>query len=139
MSLLLLLPCIKLYSLGSLGRLDDAIDSGLAVLKELGEPFTADPSILRIVLEMRKAQKKLKGKSDYDLLNLPLMSDQRKLDAMKIMSSIFLYVYMDRGKLAVMMGLRMLNITLTYGKCAISSIAFSIYGALLSKYVDFSI
>jgi predicted ATPase len=71
--------------------------------------------------------------SDIDLLQLPVMHDEAKLAAMKIMNAIFLYmILVDPEKLPYLC-VRIVRLSLEYGLNGISSGGFVLYGAVLAR------
>ena len=82
----------------------------------------------------RKAETALRGKTDEDVLSLPKMKDTQKLGSMKIMNHVLLYLVYERPYLAALVACRMVIMTVEYGLCALSSVGFTIYGVVISRY-----
>lgn len=125
--------CSKLNVLGSKGRLHDAVHIGLNILRKLGEPIQRKYNSIRLYLEARKIHKKTQGMTDEDLLNLPIMKDELKLAAMKIINTIFLYVFLIYPQFVFYLGLRLMNLSLEYGKNTTTPNGFILYGTYLAR------
>lgn len=126
----------QLYALGSRNRQTEAIQIGLETLHSLGEHFQPnEPSTLRMIWGFRHTRKLLQGKSDDDILHLKKMKDSKKLAAMRIMNHVILYLVFLKPKLGALMAMRMVRLTIQHGLCTLSSVAFTLYGVVVSWYV----
>ena len=121
----------KMYALGSLDRTPEAIALGLGLLNQLGEKFPADPSPLRILYSFVKTRYLLNGKSDEVLLRLPTMTNTRAVSKMQIMNIVFGGAFVHKPMLAPLLAMRMVQLSVEHGLCAVSSVAFGVYGMLL--------
>jgi histidine kinase len=127
----------KILSLGSRDKAHEAIQVGLCVLEQLGEPMPMRPG--SIVVEFKKIQRMLRSKTDEMLLRLPEMSVVDKTSSMHILNLMFLNAYLWETTLSVHISLRMVRLSLQYGLSAVSSFGFATYGMLLcgaSKDLD---
>jgi predicted ATPase len=104
----------QIYSLGSRDDMKQALDKGLEVLKQLGENFPARPRKVQGELAWYRCQCLLRGKSDDDILNLPLMRDNRKLVAMRLLNTIWGFT-IARDELGPFLLKRMVKNTLRHG------------------------
>jgi predicted ATPase len=120
----------KIYALGVSDRALEAIDTGINVLKELGETFPNRLCSAHVMSEVRTVRKLLKGKSDAQLLRLPTLANEQKLAAMQILQLIYLNALLVRPKFAPFVILKLLKLTLQYGLSVFASAAFSGYGML---------
>jgi predicted ATPase len=125
--------CTKLHSLGSNGQLRDAISYGFSILRNLAQPIPIRCKSVRLFVEMRKVKKKTKGMSDTDILRLPVMQDQSRLAAMKIINAIILYVILVDPEQMPFLGLRIVSLSLEYGLNGMSSVGFVLYGVCLAR------
>ena len=80
---------------------------------------------------MVKTRCLLRGKSHESLLRLHTMSDGRAVSAMQIMNVLFSSVFCKQPLLAPLLATRMIRLSLEHGLCAVSSVAFAVYGILL--------
>jgi predicted ATPase len=122
---------IHVYSLGSRGHMLKAIERGLDVLDKLGEKFPTKQSVNSVAVAVKRTKWLVKGKSNEELLRLPLMDNPSKLAAMQMMNIMFLYAYIAVPSLAPLISLRMVKLTVEYGLCDVSSVGFVTYAMLL--------
>ena len=123
----------QIYSLGSQDRQDEAIEICLETLNTLGESFSrSTPTRFQVFWGYLKVKKMLRGMKDDDILNLPKMKDTKKLAAMNILNNTMLYMFFNRPHLGALATMQMVKLTLKHGLCALSSIAFTLYGVLIS-------
>jgi predicted ATPase len=123
--------CIN--ALGSSGKLFEARDAGIEMLKELGEYFPKNPSRFYLFLELGKLKYKLirdnwvcEG-NELQILKFPLMEDPRKLAAMQALNLILLSAIATSREWVCMIGLRMMHLTVDYGICSLSSIGMVLF------------
>jgi predicted ATPase len=121
----------RIYALGVSDRAAEAIDTGVEVLKGLGEKFPSRYCKAYLISEMRTVKNLLKGKSDEQLLRLPPIENKEKLAAMRILQLIYLNALLRRPQFAPFVTLRLLKLTLQYGLSVFASIAFASYGMQL--------
>ena len=121
----------KVYALGSMNRTPEAVALGLDLLNQLDERIPADPSVSRIWYSFARTRYMLSGKSDEVLLRLPTMTNTRALYSMQIMNLVFGGAFSHNPMLAPLLALRMVQLSLEHGLCAVSSVAFGVYGMLL--------
>ena len=125
--------CTQIYSLGLRDRQQEAIDKGVEVLEQMGVPFPRRMCSARLLSEMKQAKQSLRGKSDEQLMRLPHMTEFKSLMAMRILSIVSLDCMVTRPKLFPFLALKMVNLTMEYGLCEHSSLAFALYGILCMK------
>ena len=124
----------QIYTLSSRNRQPEAIEIGLATLKDLGEELPSYPSGAQLSFSMWRVKRLLKGLSDTALMRLPVMKVSRKVAAMQILNLIYLSALYSRPVLAAAVAVRMAKLTVTYGKCAVSCVGFGFYAMLLCRY-----
>lgn len=79
---------VKIEALKAEANLEEAINTGLRVLKQLGVVFPGRPSKIHVILALLRLKLLLVGKRPEDYINLPDMTDPTKLAALKILLSI---------------------------------------------------
>ena len=121
----------KVYALGSMNRTPEAIALGLDLLKQLGESFPSNPRKVHVLYSIVKTRHLLNGKSDESLLRLPTMTNIRAVSSMQIMNIVFTVAFFHKPMLAPLLAMRMVQLSLEHGLCAVSSVAFCVYGMLL--------
>lgn len=119
------------YALGGSGRVQEAIDCGLCVLKQLGVQFPAKLSMINAGLALRKTTQLLKGRSMESLLRLPILNDAPTISAMHMLNLLMLYTIIEKKELAPFIGFKMVEITIKRGLCAVSSLGFCVYAMIL--------
>ena len=125
--------CTQIYALGLRDRQQEAIDKGIEVLEQMGVTFPRRMCHQRLLSEMKRAKRSLRGKSDEQLMRLPHMTEFKILMAMRILSIVTLDCMVTRPKLFPFLALKMVNLTMEYGLCEHSSLAFGLYGILCMK------
>lgn len=121
----------QIYALGSRYQIREAIESALDTLKELGETLPQLPSKGQVALSFQRTKKMLFGVSNESILQMEPIKDRKKLAAMQIMNHVFIYCFISVPNLAAMVATRMVQITMSCGMCAISSVAFAFYSQFL--------
>jgi predicted ATPase len=121
----------QVYLLGAQNKMEDAMDLGFITLKRLGESFPKKASTVNVFVDILRTKRMLRKKSNKDVLNLPLMQDPEKTAAMKLLNLMLTYAYLVNPGFFPLLTFRMIQLTMRHGICAISSIGFGVYGALL--------
>jgi predicted ATPase len=123
---------IKIRALGAVGKVQESRDFGLKILLLLGEVFPAKPSMARCYIGLQTIRKRLKRKSTGSLLRLPLMTDRRKIAAVKMMNQLFTICLQLDPLMAILLAFRVVSLTLDFGISATSSLGFVTLGAILA-------
>jgi predicted ATPase len=126
----------EVYSLGAQGRFREAIQKGLQVLRQLGESFPLRPTKLGAMSSILKTKWMLRGKTNDDILNLPMMTDENKLAALRLLYLIYLYVFFSQQEYVPLVATRLVQRTLQYGLSGMGSAGFGTYAMLLSVLGD---
>jgi predicted ATPase len=105
---------IHLSSLGSRGKTNEA------VVDALPRNFLG----LRIVAGRFRIKRIMKDTTDEDMLSLPPLSDAKIAAILKIMSLMFVYVYMKQSPLTAITAMRCIDLTCRYGLHPMSEYAF---------------
>jgi predicted ATPase len=104
------------YALGSRNKQFEAIESALETLRKLGETrLSLYPSKFRVLTEARRIKRLLRTFSDEAILRLPRMKDPKKLAMMQILNHVLLYTLYVAPKLAFLVCLKLVEITVKYG------------------------
>jgi len=122
---------IRILAYKAENKLLDAIKTGLELLKQLGEDFPSKPTMVHVMLDLVKTKIKLSGKTNDKLKDLPAMTDEHKIAAMRIMADIASSSYWATPTLFPLVIFRMVNLSLKYGNTAISAFAFATYGVIM--------
>nr|MDJ0775886.1 AAA family ATPase [Mastigocoleus sp. MO_167.B18] len=121
---------IELYKSRNQGI--DAISIGIEVLKSFGVQFPEHPSPQDIGTALQQTQLTLVEKKVEDLVNLPQMTDPKKLAVMNILSRLVPITYACHPLLFPLVALKQVNISINDGNCADSALAYGTYAVLLN-------
>jgi len=136
-----LLEKVKLYEVKieaymAQNKLQEALNTGLPVLKQLGVEFPSEPNFSDIGQALGETASILSGKGTEDLIDLPLMTDPQQLATITILSSLFTPAYIALPPLAPLVVCKQLNLSVQYGNASVSPYAFAIYSFLLCGMGD---
>jgi predicted ATPase len=120
----------RVDSLGAQQKLEAAVLLSFDVLRTtLGEPFSKNMNRVHVLAGLVKTARMLHGKSDGELLSLPLMTDEAKIAAMKLLLSITHHAYFLQKPVYLALAIfRMVQLTLRYGLDKLSASGFASYG-----------
>jgi predicted ATPase len=117
-------------------KLQEALNTGLPVLKQLGVEFPSEPNFSDIGQALGETASILSGKGTEDLIDLPLMTDPQQLATITILSSLFSPAYIALPPLAPLVVCKQVNLSVQYGNASVSPYAFAIYSYLLCGMGD---
>ncbi|MEI7816111.1 MAG: ATP-binding protein, partial [Desulfuromonadales bacterium] len=129
---------IKIVLCANLGRFGEAIKLGAEALELFGVslPFTpGKPAILMQYLKSRqlRAKRKREGYAAIaELIRLPEMSDPDRLAIMSILSNIGAPSYLHDKNQFALIAMMMVNLSLEHGNNALSSVAYALYGMMIT-------
>lgn len=123
-------------ALSSSGKNDECIDTCVSVLSQLGEslPSNITPEIYSE--EVAKVKEALAAQTRQDLLSLPIMTDTKKLAAMRFLNHMLIVTYTSNPSLNPILVFRMVRMSVKFGVCNMSAIAFACYGAWLASFLN---
>ena len=113
----------------------EGLRTGLKALNLLGLKYPAKPGIPHILTKLIVTRLKLMGRPVDDLYNLPLTTDIRTWTITRLIRSFFTTVYTNAPRLAPLVLMDMVNLTLKHGNTNLAptgymGFAFIISGAL---------
>lgn len=111
-------------------NLQEAYAVGIDVLRQLGEKFPK-PSKFYIMKKLTRVGMLLRGKTNHDILQLPLMKNTIRIQTLKILNLLFLSSYQARVPIASLLAFRAVTFTLQYGIDEASSVSFAAYSMIL--------
>ncbi|NEP32037.1 AAA family ATPase [Moorena sp. SIO3B2] len=120
---------IEAYKAQSHG--EQAITTGLQVLKLLGIELPQQPSPEEIGLALHQTQSGLEGKEIEDLIDLPVMTAPEKLAAMSILWRLMPVAYRTNPLLFPLVVLKQVNLSLQNGNCPLSAVSYAGYAVIL--------
>ncbi len=113
-------------------RMDLQIADALAGLRLLGVPLPERPSTARVGVAMLESRWRMRGRKPADLVDLPLVEDERVRLAAEILQSITGMAYSMSANMAGLTYLTLVNLTLRHGLVDSSPYGMAIYGLLLA-------
>ncbi|MCA1038264.1 trifunctional serine/threonine-protein kinase/ATP-binding protein/sensor histidine kinase [Bacillus infantis] len=113
-------------------RVKEAVNSGIEGLKLYGITFAPSIGKRAIVLEFLRARFTLRGKSQEDIISLPVMTDRDKRQILQTLINLNAPSYHADQNLATMLMLKALNYTLNNGLTDLSALVFNNYSLILS-------
>ncbi|MEG4574043.1 ATP-binding sensor histidine kinase [Microcoleus sp. N3A4] len=116
-------------------KLQEAVKIGREALKMLGINFPESPIPLHIHKALTKTAAYLTGKKIEDLINLPLMTNPRKLATMRVLSSMFSATSIVEPMLLPLIVCEQVHLSINYGNSAFSAFGYANYGAILKGIV----
>ena len=127
---------VRIQAYVAQGRLLEAIDLALDVLKLLGIEFAEAYDESQVVAALQQTQTALAGKSSEEFLHLPAMTDPGKLAAARLMDRLLVPAYMVAPKLFVYVVLQMVQGALEWGHSPETSVVYAFYGLILCAKIQ---
>jgi predicted ATPase/class 3 adenylate cyclase/tRNA A-37 threonylcarbamoyl transferase component Bud32 len=122
---------VRLAGLVAQGRNDDVLSTALEILALLGVRLPAKASMAHVLLAVLRAKLALVGKPPEKLVDLPLMTDERSLAAMRVMTSIASIVYVVNPVLFPVIACRMTELSARRGTAPESPFSYGVFGTIL--------
>lgn len=104
-----------IYCLGARSEMAKALDESFIVMSRLGERFPRQVCTARLVWELRKCNTMLRGKSQKDILELPNLTDSKRLTAIRMLNIAFSFALLSSDKCGPVIASRAAMLTLRYG------------------------
>jgi predicted ATPase/GAF domain-containing protein len=123
---------IQINALTAQVRMLEAIAVGRNALGQLGVEFSSEPdeSLTDKVLQI--LWDRLQGKPIEELVNLPVMSDQKMIAAMQLLAMLFIPIFLGNPALMPLLCSTMVSLSLQFGNAPASTIGYAGYGMVLS-------
>jgi PAS domain S-box-containing protein len=122
---------IMIQSCFAQNKYKEAVEVASKILNQLGVFLPRNPGRMRILLGLLRTKLMLHGISPDDLFNLPQMTDQYKLAAMRLLMTVFNPFYKSIREMFPSIAFRMIILSFKYGNSYISPFAYALYGLLL--------
>ena len=122
---------VKLASYTSLNKRDVAFDIGIEVLSMLGFDMPEEAVTNVIMEEMNLVKKNIGNREVEELIDLPELSDPKKLATARILMSLSSVVYTSAPKYLPVIIFKMVNLSLKHGNSIYSPFAYVAYGLIL--------
>jgi predicted ATPase len=124
---------IHISSLGSRGRLSEAIAESIQILDRLGERIPRRFLAIRTVNGLLKMKNVLKKTDDKEILELPLLKDAKIQAVMNILHLMFVYTFMSQSNLVPIVSMRAIELTRQFGLNPLS-----MFSKRLGGYLSFT-
>lgn len=105
---------VKIIALIAQSQLDQAIETGLEILKQLGVRLPRKPNILNILIGFLETKLVMVGKRIEDLADLPQITDPYRLAAIHILSRIAPPAFFSSPKLMVLIVFQQVILSVKY-------------------------
>eukprot|EP00980_Cylindrotheca_fusiformis_P011862 scaffold2817_cov130-Cylindrotheca_fusiformis.AAC.17 len=111
-------------------KYEEAVQSSISVLDQLGERIGKTPKKSLVQLELRRTKKLLSGMTISALLNLPVMTDQEQHERMLFLGLLAALSFRSSEELFSFVVLKMLQKSITSGYCKFTPFALAGYAAV---------
>ncbi len=105
----------KINCLCQNGQTQQAINIGIDVLQQLGEPLSHNATKSAIIREMIMTKLALAGRSNFDMMSRRPMENQDKLHAMHLLAVLVPYAFHAKSMYNPLMATRMVRLCVKYG------------------------
>jgi predicted ATPase/signal transduction histidine kinase/tRNA A-37 threonylcarbamoyl transferase component Bud32 len=127
---------IQIQAYGAQNQALAAVQLGKEVLKSLGIEFPENISNSEIQAKLNQTESLFADRPIEDLINLPVMTDQTALAAMKILSNITTFVFQAVPELYVFVPSTQVTLSVKYGNSDQSAFGYIGYGIIKSGLVE---
>lgn len=122
---------IMIMSLGSQGKMMQAMEAGIETLSLLGIELPLHPSPKDVTSALRSTRALLVGKSYNDITAFGVMADEKSIGAMHIMTVLSRYAYVINPKLMNILACYQVKLTRESGLCKDSCYGLAVFGNCL--------
>lgn len=112
-------------------RLQDALETGLRALEDLGEPIASDPGKPRMAIALAQMKLAMRRWTTDRLLALPDCQDRRVIEIQRILDELRSLSYIVRLNILPLVVRKQLDLTLAHGHTPSSPLVLVSYGLLL--------
>ncbi len=127
---------VKIQSLASQNKFQDAIQTGQLILEKLGAEFPKNPTPDDFIKGINEISSLLGEKKPEDLFNLPKMTDPEKLAILNIGASLIPTAYNAGSPLFPLLIILLVNLSIRFGNSPISTFGYTNYGILLCNLMQ---
>lgn len=121
----------KMIMLAGLAQHEEALAMGLAGLVLLGVSLPGSATLVDVLRRLTALKIRLFRKDPEELLDRPVINDQRVLLTLNMLMNLSLSAYFCQPYLATWLALKIFKLTLTHGNSNVSPFAYVIYGSAL--------
>jgi len=127
---------IKIIALIAQGKLEQALDLGLQILRQLKVKMPKKPTKLNTLVGFLETKVALLGKRIEALADRPSMSDPYRLSALSILSKIISAAYMSAPEFLPLISFHQVILSTKYGTSPDSISGYSLYGLVLCGVLE---
>jgi len=132
------LTCLRVDIYSTLNQSDLAIEICLEFLRSVGTDWSARPSQEALAAELDRIPAQIGARAIGHLVNLPPMTELTSLACMNVLAVLAPIAGHSDLKLQGLVTARMVNLTLTHGQSASSSLGYALFGmVLVARFRDF--
>ncbi|MEH1901210.1 MAG: ATP-binding protein [Nostoc sp.] len=121
---------IQIQSYLAQSRFDDSIQTAIALLNLLGVKLSHQANKTQTFLSLAQTKLRLLGKSPLNLIDLPDMTGDKQLAAIRILASTNSTAYIGRPDLLPQIILSEVDLSMQYGNAAASAFGYAWYGLI---------
>ncbi|MEH2176442.1 trifunctional serine/threonine-protein kinase/ATP-binding protein/sensor histidine kinase [Nostoc sp.] len=121
---------IQIQSYLAQSRFDDSIRTAIALLNLLGVKLSHQANKIQTLLNLAQTKLRFVGKSPLNLIDLPNMTGDKQLAAIRILASTNSTAYIARPDLLPPIILSEVNLSMQYGNAAASAFGYAWYGLI---------
>jgi len=122
---------VRIQAYGAHNKALEAVNTAIAVLKQLEVDFPENPSQSDIQMAMVETMSNVTGKHIEKLIDMPEMTEAYPLVAMRLLSTTIPVAYAIAPILFLLIVLKQINLSLKYGNAPSSPYAYANYGVIL--------
>jgi len=126
---------VRIEALKAQNNPQEAIQTGLKILKQLAVRFPAHPAKWHVLMGYLKVRQVLMGKSIDQLIHLPLMTDKINLAIIRLLSRMGPVAYMAFPDLLPLLIFKLVTLSVRYGNSPWSAFGYVGYGLILCSVI----
>jgi predicted ATPase len=124
---------IHVSFLAHMSRLEEAVEKGISIVSKLGEEIPSNPSNEVLNRHILQTQSMIKGVSEDDLMNKPMMTDSKKLMAIKFLAEIQGIAFVILPPVHKIVIMKMVQMTIAFGLSPAAPFGIACFGSFLAK------
>jgi len=123
---------IRMQAFNAQDKIQEGLDVALQALHHLGVKLPVRPNPVQIVRALLATRLQIGRKSLQDLLELPVMENEKIIEALRVISIAAAPAYQARPNLFPILIFTMVRLSVKFGNSRISPYAYSLYGVALT-------
>jgi predicted ATPase/serine phosphatase RsbU (regulator of sigma subunit)/tRNA A-37 threonylcarbamoyl transferase component Bud32 len=127
---------VKIQAQFAQNQLQEAINTGIRVLKLLDVNLPQQATKLNLLLNVLPTNFTLKKTTFEELVNLPEMTDAKKLASIRILNLIILQAYLIKPHLVPILVAEGVKLSIKYGNANVSPVIYAFYGSICCGKLD---